>query len=42
MLEAIAHEKILKKLARTAKISMIETNNPLWRDLTSEIEAWGT
>ena len=39
MLEAIAHEKTLKKLSRAAKISMIETSNPLWRDLTSEIEA---
>ena len=41
MVEAIAREKTLKKLSRVAKIGLIETGNPEWRDLTPEIQAWG-
>lgn len=40
MVEALAREKTLKKLSRTAKIQLIETNNSEWRDLTPEIQAW--
>jgi putative endonuclease len=32
-LEAIAHEKRLKKWKRSWKIKLIETDNPDWRDL---------
>ncbi len=40
MLEAIAREKKLKKYSRTAKIALIEAENPDWRDRTQEIMAW--
>jgi putative endonuclease len=40
MPEAIVREKQLKKLHRAAKIALIETNNPEWRDLTPEIKSW--
>jgi putative endonuclease len=42
MPDAIAREKKLKKLSRTEKIALIETNNPTWNDLTDEIRAWRT
>ncbi|MBA2127473.1 endonuclease [Hyphomicrobium methylovorum] len=40
MLNAIAREKKLKKISRAEKLGLIETANPEWRDLTSEICAW--
>lgn len=40
MNDAIAREKQLKKFSRAVKIALIETNNPNWRDLTSEIAEW--
>ena len=40
MPDAIAREKQLKKFLRTAKLALIETNNPHWRDLTSDVQAW--
>jgi putative endonuclease len=40
MPEAIAREKKLKKLLRSAKIALIEAANPDWRDLTSEVQDW--
>ena len=40
MPEAIAREKQLKKLLRSAKLALIETDNPGWRDLTSDVQAW--
>lgn len=40
MLDAIAREKKLKKISRAAKIALIETENPDWRDRTGEIMAW--
>ena len=40
MLDAIAREKKLKKFSRAAKIALIETENPDWRDRTGEIMAW--
>ena len=39
MPEAIAREKKLKKFLRAAKLALIETNNPEWRDLTPEVLA---
>lgn len=35
---AIAREKILKNRRRAAKISLIETVNPTWRDLYDDLE----
>lgn len=40
MPEAIAREKQLKKLLRSAKLALIETDNPDWRDLTPDVQAW--
>lgn len=40
MPDAIAREKCLKKFLRAEKLSLIETNNPHWRDLTSDVQAW--
>jgi putative endonuclease len=40
MPEAIAREKKLKKFLRAAKLALIETGNPDWRDLTSEVQDW--
>jgi len=40
LLEAIGREKKLKKLSRAAKIALIESGNPDWRDLTDAIQAW--
>ena len=40
MPNAIAREKQLKKFLRTAKLALIETNNPHRRDLTSDVQAW--
>ncbi len=40
MPEAIAREKQLKKFRRAAKLELIESSNPQWRDLTSEVQAW--
>ena len=37
MPEAIKREKQLKKWSRARKIALIETNNPSWRDLYSEL-----
>ena len=37
MLGAITREKLLKKLGRAQKISLIERNNREWRDLFEEI-----
>ena len=36
--DAIAREKQLKGGSRSAKIKLIESVNPLWKDLFSEIE----
>lgn len=40
MPDAIAREKQLKKFRRAAKLALIESGNPQWRDLTSEVQAW--
>jgi putative endonuclease len=40
MLDTITREKKLKKLPRAAKITLIETGNPDWRDLSPEIASW--
>jgi putative endonuclease len=40
MPEAIVREKKLKKFLRAAKLALIETGNPDWRDLTSDVKAW--
>jgi putative endonuclease len=40
MPEAIAREKRLKKFLRTAKLALIEANNPNWRDLTFDAQTW--
>ena len=40
MPDAIAREKRLKKSLRAAKLALIETNNPQWRDLTPDVQAW--
>ena len=37
MIEAIRREKQLKKWNRAWKIELIETENPQWRDLWSEL-----
>ncbi|MGH8123150.1 MAG: GIY-YIG nuclease family protein [Rudaea sp.] len=37
MSSAILREKQLKKWSRTAKVRLIEQNNPLWRDLWPEL-----
>lgn len=42
MLEAIAREKKLKKFSRGQKLALIETKNPSWRDMTTEVMAWRT
>jgi putative endonuclease len=42
MQDAISREKTLKKFSREAKIALIETGNPEWRDLTPEVQAWRT
>ncbi len=39
IVDAIAHEKRLKRWRRAWKINLIETNNPGWRDLTGDL-AW--
>ena len=36
MPEAIAREKQLKKFRRAAKLALIESSNPQWRDITSD------
>ena len=36
--EAIEHEKQLKSWTRARKITLIETLNPSWRDLTQELD----
>ena len=36
MLEAIAREKQIKRWRRTWKLSLIETENPQWRDLSED------
>ena len=38
MPEAIAREKQLKKMLRTAKLALIERENPNWRDLWLDIQ----
>ena len=40
MPDAIAREKRLKKSLHAKKLALIETNNPHWRDLTPDIQAW--
>jgi putative endonuclease len=40
MFGAIAREKQLQKFRRAAKLKLIESSNPQWRDLTSEVQAW--
>jgi len=40
MPDAIAREKRLKKSLRAAKLALIESHNPLWRDLTPDVQAW--
>ena len=42
MADAIAREKQLKKFLRAEKLALIEANNPHWRDLTSDVQAWGS
>jgi predicted GIY-YIG superfamily endonuclease len=37
MLDAIAREKQIKAGSRKAKLALIETSNPTWRDLYDEI-----
>ena len=37
--EAIHREKILKKCSRSAKIELIQKENPYWRDLYEDIVA---
>jgi putative endonuclease len=36
MLEAIAREKQIKRWRRTWKLTLIETENPQWRDLSED------
>lgn len=36
--DAIAREKQLKAGSRSSKVKLIESVNPLWNDLFSEIE----
>jgi putative endonuclease len=38
--EAIAEEKRIKGGSRAAKLKLIETMNPQWNDLWTEIEQW--
>ncbi len=38
--EAIAEEKRIKGGSRSAKLKLIETQNPQWNDLWVEIENW--
>jgi len=38
--EAIAEEKRIKSGSRAQKIKLIESVNPEWKDLWSEIQAW--
>lgn len=38
--EAIAEEKRIKGGSRVAKMRLIESVNPLWNDLWTEIEDW--
>ncbi len=40
MPDAIAREKRLKKSLRAKKLALIETNNPHWRDLMPDVQAW--
>jgi len=40
MYQAITREKRLKKWERAWKVRIIETGNPLWRDLGDEIGAF--
>jgi putative endonuclease len=40
MPDAIAREKRLKKFLRATKLRLIETNDPHWRDLTPDVQAW--
>jgi putative endonuclease len=35
--DAIAREKQLKVMSRARKITLVERDNPTWRDLSSEI-----
>jgi putative endonuclease len=37
VLEAMAHERRLKRWRRAWKITLIETENPDWRDLTFDL-----
>lgn len=37
---AIAREKQLQKFRRAAKLELIESANPQWRDLISEVQDW--
>ncbi len=39
--EAIFEEKRIKGGSRQAKLKLIETMNPDWRDLWDEMEQWG-
>jgi putative endonuclease len=38
--EAIAEEKHIKSSNRKNKLKMIETLNPVWKDLWEEIKEW--
>ena len=38
--EAIRREKQLKGGSRAKKIALIERDNPLWKDLASEVSNW--
>jgi putative endonuclease len=38
--DAITEEKRIKSSRRKAKIKLIETMNPQWKDLWEEIKAW--
>lgn len=40
MPDAIAREKQLKKFLRAKKLALVESYNPLWRDLTPDVQAW--
>ena len=39
-MEAIDEEKRIKAGSRAAKIKMIESMNPEWKDLWEEIKEW--